>query len=102
MFRFTSRLRAIRRGCIAPDTGNSYLPAAGEVHCKLVHVREYLPDEVLHEADCPSGGVTNLRNWTITAYTEFKLEAKHKQSGDEQVKRVACWTDGSWDEIPNY
>ena len=96
-FDFTARVT-----CIAPDTGNYYAPAAGEVHCKLVWVKKYLPDQVIYETDCPSGGVTYLRNWTITEYTEFKVEAKHKQSGDEQVKRVACWPDGTWDEIPSY
>ena len=88
--------------CIASDTGNPYAPAAGEVHVKLVHVRPFLPDQVLYETDTPQGGVTYLRNWTILEYTEFKVEAKHKQTGDETVKRVACSPDGSWQEIPNY
>lgn len=85
--------------CIAPDTGNVYAPVAGEVHVKLVHVRAFLPDVVLYETNCPSGGVTYLRNWTIIEYTEFKVEAKHNQTGDEVVKRVACYPDGSWQEI---
>lgn len=97
LFDFTANVE-----CIHPDTGNYYQPSAGEVHVKLVHVRAFLPDSVLNELDCPSGGSTYLGNWSIEEYTEFKIEAKHNQTGDEQVKRVACYPDGSWSEIPNY
>ena len=87
------------------EGGQARLANAGEVRVRLVEVRVVFADIIraeVNSAPILPTGRTQLGSVTINSRTEYKLEAYHYESKSEQVKRVECFPDGAWNEIPNY
>jgi len=86
-----------------PQSGAVHAAKYKECFCELSKVRWLFPDQELEQRDTPEGGrVRFSTSETIDETTEYKLNAKHRESGDYKQKRIECNPDGSWSEIPDY
>jgi len=86
-----------------PESGIVHAAEYNECFCELSRVRAWLPDVELEQRNTPTGGKVRFTvSETIDETTEYKLNAKHRESGDYKQKRIECNPDGSWSEIPDY
>lgn len=69
---------------------------SGEVHCKLIRVRAWLPDVWEDEKETDSNGDARFNTYANYLAGEYKLEAEHNVSGDASGVWIACEDDGSW------